>query len=104
MSWPTVGSRRAGLCWKHASARRELGIALEPGNYRFRALELVGEQAVRVAPEGNNSSAVTVSNNGWPREELSLGPRPKLTLRNNTDAEQLLILERLAWGDQAATA
>ncbi len=87
-----------------AHSGRELSIALEPGNYRFRALELVGEQAVRVAPEGNNSSAVTVSNNGWPREELSLGPRPKLTLRNNTDAEQLLILERLAWGDQAATA
>jgi len=87
-----------------AHSGRELSIALEPGNYRFRALELVGEQAVRVAREGNNSSAVTVSNNGWPREELSLGPRPKLTLRNNTDAEQLLILERLAWGDQAATA
>jgi len=87
-----------------AHTERELSIALEPGNYRFRALELVGEQAVRVAPEGNNASAVTVSEHGWPGEELSLGPRPTLTLQNNTDAEQLLILERLAWGDQAATA
>jgi class 3 adenylate cyclase len=79
-------------------------MALEPGNYRFRALELPGEQAVRVSPEGSNSSAVTISSAGWPREELSLGPRPALGLRNETDAEQLLILERMAWGDQAATA
>lgn len=83
---------------------RELSMALEPGNYRFRALELPGEQPVRVSPQGANSSVVTVSNDGWPREELALGLRPTLGLRNQTDAEQLLILERLAWGDQAATA
>jgi class 3 adenylate cyclase len=87
-----------------ARSERELSMALEPGNYRFRALELAGEQPVRVSAEGNNSSAVTVSNDGWPREELSLGLRPALKLRNETEAEQLLILERLAWGDQAATA
>jgi class 3 adenylate cyclase len=87
-----------------AHSVRELSMALEPGNYRFRALELVGEQPVRVAAAGNNSAAVTVSNDGWPREELSLGPRPALNLRNETEAEQLVILERLAWGDQAATA
>jgi adenylate cyclase len=87
-----------------AHSARELSMALEPGNYRFRALELVGEQPVRVASGENGSSVVTVSERGWPREELSLGVRPKLSLRNETDAEQLLILERLAWGDQAATA
>jgi len=87
-----------------ARSERELSMALEPGNYRFRALELAGEQPVRVSTEGNNSSAVTVSTDGWPREELSLGLRPALNLRNETEAEQLLILERLAWGDQAATA
>ncbi len=87
-----------------ANSVRELRMALEPGNYRFRALELVGEQPVRVSAAGNNSAAVTVSNDGWPREELSLGSRPALILRNETEAEQLVILERLAWGDQAATA
>ena len=87
-----------------AHSVRELSMALEPGNYRFRALELVGEQPVRVSAAGTNSAAVTVSNGGWPREELSLGPRPALNLRNETEAEQLVILERLAWGDQAATA
>jgi class 3 adenylate cyclase len=87
-----------------AHSLRELTMALEPGNYRFRALELPGEQPVRVLGEGTNSSAVTVSDNGWPREELSLGLRPALALRNETDAEHLLILERLAWGEQSATA
>jgi class 3 adenylate cyclase len=87
-----------------AHSVRELSMALEPGNYRFRALELVGEQPVRVSAAGTNSAAVTVSNDGWPREELSLGARPALNLRNETEAEQLVILERLAWGDQAATA
>jgi class 3 adenylate cyclase len=87
-----------------AQSERELSMALEPGNYRFRALELAGEQAVRISPQGRNSAAVNVSNNGWSCEQLSLGPRPVLNLRNETEAEQLLILERLAWGDQAATA
>ena len=87
-----------------ARSVRELNMALEPGNYRFRALELPGEQPVKVSPEGTNSSVLTISSDGWPREELSLGPRPALGLRNETDAEQLLILERMAWGDQAATA
>ncbi len=87
-----------------ARSERVLSMALEAGNYRFRALELAGEQPVRVSAEGKNSSAVTVSNDGWSHEELSLGVRPSLNLRNETEAEQLLILERLAWGDQAATA
>ena len=86
-----------------ARSERELTIALEAGNYRFRALELPGEQPVTVSNAGSNS-AVTISNEGWPREELTLGTRPTLNIKNETDAEQLLILERLAWGDQAATA
>lgn len=87
-----------------ARSERELSLALEPGNYRFRALELAGEQPVQVSVEGPNSAVVIVANDGWPREELTIGSRPELGLRNETDAEQLLILERLAWGDQAATA
>lgn len=87
-----------------AQSERDLSMALEPGNYRFRALELSGEQPVKVSQQGAPAAEVTIVANGWPREELSLGTRPALHLRNETDAEQLLILERLAWGDQAATA
>src|SRR4029453_6251333 len=51
-----------------------------------------------------DSSTVQLSERGWPREELSLGQRPALKLRNEKDGEQLPILGSLAWGDQAATA
>lgn len=87
-----------------ANSQRLLTMSLEPGNYRFRALELSGERGVKACAAGNNSASVSVSNNGWAREELAISLRPELDLRNETDAEQLLILERLAWSDQAATA
>jgi class 3 adenylate cyclase len=87
-----------------ADSQRSLTVSLEPGNYRFRALELPGEYPVRVAASGNKQAVVTVSNGGWSQEELTIALRPELDLRNETDAEQLIILERLAWSDQAATA
>ena len=87
-----------------ARSERELRMALEPGNYRFRALELAGEQSVKITAEGTASAVVTLSAGGWSRDELTIGLRPALELRNETDAEQLLILERLAWSDTAATA
>jgi class 3 adenylate cyclase len=87
-----------------ADSQRRLTIALEPGNYRLRALELPGEREVRVSADGNAKALVLVSDEGWEREELAIGMRPELELRNQTAAEQLLILERLAWSDQAATA
>jgi class 3 adenylate cyclase len=87
-----------------ANSQRLLTMSLEPGNYRFRALELSGELGVKVCADGRDSASVSVSNNGWAGEELAISLRPELDLRNETDAEQLLILERLAWSDQAATA
>jgi len=87
-----------------AQSERILTLSLEPGNYRFRALELSGERLVKVCADGRESAAITVSNDGWSREELAIALRPELNLRNETEAEQLLILERLAWSDQAATA
>ena len=87
-----------------AQTERVLTMPLEPGNYRFRALELSGEHLVKVCADGRKSASISVSNIGWSREELAIALRPELNLRNETDAEQLLILERLAWSDQAATA
>lgn len=87
-----------------AHSARKLTIALEPGNYRLRALELPGEQRVAVSAAEANTSSVAISNEGWSSEEIPLGTRPTLDLRNDTEAEQLLILERIAWSDQAATA
>ena len=84
--------------------RRALNLPLESGSYRLRALELPGAQDIVVSPEGATSAEVAVSQNDWAGESLRVAERFTLDLRNATDAEQLLILERLAWNDQATTA
>jgi class 3 adenylate cyclase len=84
--------------------KRMLDMPLEPGKYRLRALELSGGQDVRVLDEGDANASIMISQAGWPNEELKLGTRASLDIENATDSEQLFILERLAWSDQAATA
>jgi adenylate cyclase len=87
-----------------AHSSRTLKLALEEGRYRLRTLERAGEQMVLVESQGRQTAVVTLSKNGWDGEELLLSPETLLQLENATDAEQLLILERLSWNDQAATA
>ncbi|HYK21886.1 MAG TPA: adenylate/guanylate cyclase domain-containing protein [Pyrinomonadaceae bacterium] len=87
-----------------AGEKRELTLPLERGNYRLRALELSGSQDLIVSPDGLNAAQVTLSQNGWTREPLQVNERFSLSLNNQTDAEQLLLLERMEWNDQATTA
>ncbi|HJU93102.1 MAG TPA: adenylate/guanylate cyclase domain-containing protein [Pyrinomonadaceae bacterium] len=84
--------------------KRDITLPLESGNYRLRALELQGSQDVTVSSEGDSSAHVTVSTEGWSRETLHVSEKVALSLKNDTDAEQLLILERMEWSDQATTA
>ena len=84
--------------------KRELNIPLELGNYRLRTLELRGSQDVTVTPEGETAAQVSLSDNGWTQEPLRVRERFSLSLNNETDVEQLLILERMEWSDQATTA
>jgi len=87
-----------------AGEKRELNIPLELGNYRLRTLELRGSQDVTVTPEGETSAQVTLSDDGWSQGSLRVRERFSLSLNNETDVEQLLILERMEWSDQATTA
>src|SRR5690349_16812205 len=87
-----------------AGEKRELVLPLESGAYRLRALELPGSQEVTVSPDGELSADVTLSGNGWSEEPLHVNEQFTLNLQNETGAEQLLILERLEWSDQATTA
>jgi adenylate cyclase len=84
-------------------ATRTVNLPLEEGRYRLRALELPGEQLVTVSGDGKDTAAVRLSQNGS-GDELKLTPHSTLQLENATDAEQLFILERLQWSDQASTA
>lgn len=87
-----------------AHHKRELNLVLETGNYRLRALELSGAQDVVVSDEGPRSAELIVKESGWANDELELSRRSTLQVENATSAEQLLILEQIAWSDQAATA
>ena len=87
-----------------AHSERELSLPLEPGRYRLRALELAGGQDVSVSDDGQTRASVRMAETGWPDHELKLAEQSTLKLENATGAEQLLILERLAWSDQSATA
>jgi class 3 adenylate cyclase len=82
---------------------RAIEPTLEPGRYRVRALALPGSAAVRVEQDGDADAVLTVTES-WPGEELRLAPSPTLRLQNATGAEQLVILERTAWKDDAVTA
>src|SRR5829696_1359000 len=87
-----------------AGDKRDVLLPLESGSYRLRALELPGSQDVTVSPDGETSAHVTLSNNGWSEEPLRVNEQFTLGLQNETGAEQLVILERLEWSDQATTA
>jgi class 3 adenylate cyclase len=84
--------------------RRTVILTLEPGRYRARALGQPGEQLLRASPDGQTEAMVVASPDGWAPGETVLAPSVTLVLANETDTEQLMFLERLAWTDQAATA
>jgi class 3 adenylate cyclase len=84
--------------------RRTVTMPLEKGNYRLRALELPGSLNVTVSSEGDGTSRAVANEHGWDTENLNVSERPELQLVNDTAAEQLMILERTAWSDQATTA
>ncbi len=84
--------------------RREIALPLETGRHRVRTLARPGGQFLVASERGATAAAITVAPNGWPVGETELSLLPRLTLQNETAHEQLVILERMAWTDQAATA
>ena len=87
-----------------AHGQRQIAPILEAGRYRLRTMTLPGGQHLRVTAAGQSQAHLRAANDGWPLPELELAPAPSLQLINDSDEEQLFILERMAWSDQAATA
>lgn len=88
----------------NAGEQRSLELPLEAGNYRARTLELPGSQIINVSPGGATAGTFTIGDEGLVDRSVSVGERSTFNIQNQTNAEQLFILERLAWSDQAATA
>jgi class 3 adenylate cyclase/ligand-binding SRPBCC domain-containing protein len=85
-------------------AERCLTLPLEPGRYRLRAAAHPGEQYLLVSDEGAQEVCLRAGGEGWAEDEVCLCASPSLRLENATESEQMFVLERTAWGDQAATA
>jgi class 3 adenylate cyclase len=83
---------------------RGLTLPLEAGRYRLRTLGLAGGQFLVAGPEGAEEVTLAAARDGWSREEVGVSLAPTLHFENATDAEQLFVLERMAWSDQATTA
>ncbi|MDT7690590.1 MAG: hypothetical protein QOE46_3349 [Acidobacteriota bacterium] len=85
--------------------QRTVTPLLEEGRHRIRTASLHGGQYVLVSSGGADALKLHAHDAGWPEEEETrLSTRPAITLANDTHDEQLFIFERMAWGDQAATA
>jgi class 3 adenylate cyclase len=76
---------------------------LDAGRYRVRSLGRDGFLPVRVEPGGASEAEIAVTES-WQETELRVGTRPTLLLHNDAGPEQLVIVERTAWGDDAVTA
>jgi class 3 adenylate cyclase len=87
-----------------AGTARTLTPALEEGRYRLRTLALPGGQSIAIAHDGAPAATLRADPAGWPTTEVRLAPWPALRYENGTAREQLFILERMAWSDQATTA
>lgn len=84
--------------------QRSLTPILEPGRYRLRTYGLPGGQFLAATQDGNTAASFRAEVTGWPSEEVRVATTPTLQFENATDSEQLFVLERMAWTDQAATA
>ncbi|HUR57032.1 MAG TPA: DUF5939 domain-containing protein, partial [Opitutaceae bacterium] len=82
--------------------RRALPLALKPGRYRVRAVELAEQHSFRVAAGGAASARVDLGASSL--GESIVAPNGELLVVNATAAPQLAIVEHLSWSDQSTTA
>jgi class 3 adenylate cyclase len=84
--------------------KRTVAPRLALGRYRARTGHLSGSQQFLVAEQGAAQTAVHLHERGWAAETETLVANSTIELHNRTEAEQLFVLEELAWSDQAITA
>jgi len=85
-------------------SQRSIAIKLEEGRYRLRTTSVPGWQHLRVSEGGECSVPLRAAAEGWATDEIEISHKCELQLGNGTPDEQLFILERTEWSDDAATA
>jgi class 3 adenylate cyclase len=87
-----------------AKSSRSVPLRLDPGDYRLRSLDRAGGQSVMVSIDEPASSHVEIPAGDWPADDAFIGKRTMLSITNESDTDELLIIERRAWADDAITA
>jgi class 3 adenylate cyclase len=83
---------------------RTIDLHLDDGRYRVRTMTIPGWQQLHAANHERATRTIRATAEGWTNEELPIDTQSELQFENATDEEQLFILERTAWSDEAATA
>jgi class 3 adenylate cyclase len=104
MSGPISSPHIAVQLLLQPAAQREIKPLLENGRYRLRTMGIPGNQLIQIGENGEAEAQIRVQAAGWSGEPYRLAIAPKLHLENLTDEEQLLIMERLDWSDDAVIA
>jgi len=101
---PQVGPHIAAQQLLPARTTRSIEVSLDAGRHRVRTMGLPGWQHVRAIEQGEKVATLRATSEGWSSEELLIAQNADISFENATDEEQLFILERTAWSDDAATA
>jgi len=83
---------------------RAIVLSLTAGRYRLRTMSVPGWQHLRASENGAAAVTLRATSDGWSVNELDIATNADITFENSTGEEQLFILERTAWSDDAATA
>jgi class 3 adenylate cyclase len=87
-----------------AGQSRSVGLMLDQGRYRLRTMKLAGWQHLRAVADGEAATRLRATPEGWSADEIPIANDAEITFENATPDEQLFILERTTWTDDAATA
>ena len=83
---------------------RIIDVSLEAGRYRVRTMCIPGWQQLFAGDHATPVQTIRAASEGWTNDELPIDKHARLQFANATNDEQLFILERTAWNDDAATA
>jgi class 3 adenylate cyclase len=104
MGGPQVTPHIAAQQLLPPNSSRPINLSLDAGRYRLRTLGIPGWQHLRAKENGAGPVILRATNDGWVNEELEIGTDADISFENATADEQLFILERTSWSDEAATA
>ncbi len=81
-----------------------ISIPLDAGRYRVRTQDKRGGQFLYAENNGASDALLRADEDNWSDTEPHVNLEPHIVLENATQHDQLFILERWAWSDQAVTA